>query len=189
MAWVWRKDPYKIFELLKPAAFVMQCRGSVDIRTQPIPKKPGWCDLSEVKSAYNVNGKWYYYSSDLFYFSKCEEARKIFDAAKQAFDHPKVKVTQFDGDVPDEFAFSVAAMELDVKQIDQLIFAAWAWKERPDEEALRKSYYAYTIGGSFFSEIIKRRYDKIVKAATTRLGIMPLAVHSKRKWNSKRSKI
>ena len=184
------KAPTKIFEALKDVDFTMQNRGFADLAIEPLNERYClWCNIRDVKEKYKATGKFYMLASEFVYFKRTPENERYFALVRQVFNKPLVKGAQFGGDLPDEFAFDIAAAVLEhYPHQDNYVNIYWHQTEpRLDMNGVVAKYYGYSIGGNNAPEHVRRNYNNIAKFCMLRAGINQFFPYSpKHMWLKER---
>src|SRR6185436_7852014 len=73
-----------------------------------------WADMDEIKRVYGIE-MMYQFRSEVMYFRKCKEVKKLFDDAKKIYANPRLTtIRQHAGAVPDELALNISAAKNDM---------------------------------------------------------------------------
>jgi hypothetical protein len=179
------KAPSKIFEALKDVEFTMQNRGFADLSKEPLNEKYClWCNIKEVKEAYQTDGRFYMLASEFIYFNRSEANRKYFEFVREVFDKPKIKGALFGGDLPDEFAFDIASAVLKhYPHKDNYVNIYWHQIEpRMGMNSIVTSYYGYSIGGNSAPEDVRMNYNAITKFCCNHFKVLHFPYSPKHKW-------
>ena len=112
--WLKKETPEMFMEKLSGTAFTCANEGHFDLVTgQDLTNKfyTLWADHQELMRAYQekMKNRMYKLRSEVIYFEKGKEAKKLFAIAKKIYDAPKVNVIKSGAQVPDEFAFNLAS--------------------------------------------------------------------------------
>lgn len=123
-----------------------------------------WCDVKQVMIDFKID---YYYdlSSQIIWFEKCKEVKKIFKDAHKAFDSKDLVTKKFAGYKPDEPAFSIAIAKSNIKM--RCPFKATYWSHAENKKFLSQKeifqYPAMSVGGNWNQDNIKDIYRDTAK--------------------------
>lgn len=176
--WLQNRTPSELFQELDGVKFTAITEGFYDIDNQDdqLSKNyPLWADRDAIIAAYSLkSGKLYQWRSEVFYFERSEIARNIFKKAKAVFKDPKVDVTAWAGNIPDEFALNVAAAQLGV---DPHVYnwqpVYWDRKHRgrvPPPHEIARDYFIFSSGGNAASSSVVKTYNQIAAYSHKKLG-------------------
>ena len=193
MIWFPTKSISDLFDQLKDTDFTFQNRGHCNLSDEKLnPKFCMWCDVNEVKSAYETTGRFYQLASEFIYFKRTEANEKYFKLVREIFDNPKVKPAEFGGDIPDELAFDIASCVLahyPHKENFVIVYWALADKQMSWTDVMR-NYWGYSIGGNVIPETILQRYNQLALAHAKGLSLpYHYKAYNKKQWNKQRQKI
>ena len=185
----------KLFdELSAQCDFTMQNRGFADLSKEQLDESYCmWCNIKEVKEAYELtDSRFYMLASEFVYFKRTDENKKFFNLVRQIYDKPKVNGLKFDSGLPDELAFDIAAAVLKkYPHMDGKVWIHWfamegkmVWKE------VLNNYYGYSVGGNQTPNDVKLRYEQLTKAHAIALRLpYSYKLYPKKKWNLERIEI
>jgi len=150
-------------EIAKQCTFTMTNSGAMQLEDEFTPSAyTRWADTKEIKRAYKLDsGKLYSLNSEFIYFQNSKENEQLFKKAKAAFDKPKIKVKEFAGGLPDEFAFNIAMLQTNIyPHKDNYRLLYW----RPLDKAktlpdVLKQYSGMSIGGNAVIDQSKHQYN------------------------------
>lgn len=189
--WFPKRKPSQLFKELEPAEITFANYTRHDL--EKVKDEQVWAKLSEVKAAYGFD-KGYYYAlqSEFVYFKRSETNAAYFKKAKEIYDNPKVNTIIFAGFVPDEFAFSVAALLCGIEPHKYPYFPTY-WHpvhKKIDRETLFDRHYILSVGGAFQSDYFKKLYDQLASVAFRKLRLeSPFKYINKRSWLPERKSI
>ena len=174
--------------------FTMETRGYADLSEQQPDNKSFWCNVNELKEAYNVvEGRFYNLHSEFVFFKKCDENEIFFEEVKKQYDHPLVEVRKFDNGLPDEFAFSTAMMLLQYyPHLDNFIKIYW---DRMDghidwNTKVIPNYIGFSLGGNETHKNIASKANLYNRHVRSKLNLPYEFRHlPKRQWNANRIKV
>lgn len=185
----------ELFQELDAHDFSIQNRGFIDLSAEKLSAESYWVDLYELKTAYKLTaGRYYQVHSEFIYFKKTKKNTKFWLDVKNTYDALKVKVkTVFDGAIPDELPISIAMIKNDMHP-HQVNYTPIYWqvveKRHEDLHQLYQEFYAYSTGGSFHSNSMKERYNKLAKWHSNTAGVQQFYyLQDKRKFLINRSNI
>lgn len=188
MAWLYQKSITEFITNLSSACdFTIQNKGLQGANYL-------WANEAEIKKKF-PEGKLYNLYSELIFFKKSEANKKFFETAKKYFDSDSIdSAISFNGDVADELAFALAMMELNYYP-HQENYKPIFWKFSDGNAgssiqfALDNGYYGYSAGGNFATEILKEKYESLVRACVNKIGIGPAfkLVSKKRKLPNRKT--
>jgi len=189
--WFPKRKPSHLFKELEPVEITFANYTRHDL--EKVKDEKVWAKLSEVKTAYDFD-KGYYYAlqSEFVYFKRSEKNAAYFEKAKEVYDNPKAETIVFAGFVPDEFAFSVAALLCGIKPHKYPYFPTY-WHpvhKKIDRETLFDRHYVLSVGGAFQSDYFKKLYDQLASVAFRKLRLeSPFKYINKRSWLPERKSI
>lgn len=188
-----KKKVSDLFDSLKAVNFTFQNRGFQSLKEEKLnPKYSHWCDINEVKSAYNTTGRFYHLASEFFYFKRSDSNKKFFELAREIFDNPKVKPCEFGGDIPDELAFDIAACIMaKYPHKDNFVVVYWAVADKKMAWSdILQQYSGYSIGGNVIAQSVLDRYNQLAQAHAKALNLpFSYKAYNKKAWNKNRQKI
>jgi len=180
----------QMFDEFREVDFTIQNRGFCELSKDELSKTYSlWCDINEVKKVYQTTGRFYQLASEFIYFKRTEENQKYFSLAREVFDNPKVKATEFGMDIPDELAFDIASAVLaHYPHKDNYVVVYWsiADKQMQWTDILHK-YWGYSIGGNVIPESTLQRYNQLAQSQARGLGLpFHYKAYNKKTWNKQR---
>lgn len=192
MAWL-NKSPEIIFELCKDLDFVVKNYSNENIN-DALDSNKEWAKASEIRTAYQINDvPFYAISTEVVYFKKTDQVKKLYKNAAQIFDNPLVEYRSFAGGMADELALNIACMlQQKFTGIDNFVPVFWrqAEKKYPILETLRNDYFALSMGGARSASAEQNIYNILVAAAYYALGIShPYKWIDKSRYLNERKKI
>lgn len=190
--WMPKRRPDDLFNELKDVEITFANYTRHDL-TDLKPDAKLWANLSEVKAAYGFTQGWYYaIQSEMVYFKRSERNADYFDKVKEVYDNPKVKTTVFAGFVPDEFAFSVAAVICGIEPHMTPYYPTF-WgpvHKKVERETLFDRHYVLSVGGSFQTDYVKSIYNALANVAFKKLGLRDYwKYYNKRSWLPERKQM
>jgi len=194
MLWLPKRPIDNLFEELKDIDFTIQNRSSIDVSTEYAEDVSIWCDLKELCEAYNLkDGKYFHLNSELIYFKKNKQVKKIFKDAAKHYDTLKIMCKDFGNGLPDELVFSLS-MILNNKypHVDRWVPVYWEDAEKVNMEAheMHVKYYGYSAGGAFSSNTIKEFYNNLVQFYGNHFGVQhPFTLKDKSSFLPERTHI
>ena len=180
---------------LSTVDFTMQCRGVYDYTSG---KNEGgythWCNVTEAQKVYKLNNKIYQLSSELLWFRKTKQTRKLFKMVREVFDHPKINTDKFIGDVPDEFAYNIATAKLGMyPRKNKEVFIYWPYLDHQtggNWSEILNNYYGYSMGGNSVQPPALLKYEQMAKAHANALGLpYHFKLFPKKRWDKARATI
>lgn len=190
--WIPKRKPSELFKELQHVDITFANYARHDLNTVA-PGVKVWANIQEVKEAYHFeNGYYYCLQSEMVYFKKNESNMRFFEVAKQVYDNPKVKVADFAGGIPDEFAFSVAMLMTGIEPHTTPYYPTY-WQpihKQVKRETLADRHYLLSVGGAFQSDYIKNLYNAYAGNAFKKLRLeTPFKYINKRSWLPERKSI
>lgn len=174
----------ELFDTLKNVDFTFQNRGHFDLSKPVVDEHYSmWCNIKQVKEAYNTTGRYYSFASEFIYFKKNEANKAYFDLVKEVFDSPKVSgaiyangkkiADNFGGDIPDELAFSVAsAIQGRYPHKENYVNIHWfAADKKLSSSEIISQYYGLSIGGNNIPDHVMSKYSNICQFYSKKLGL------------------
>jgi len=166
-------------------------RGMVEVGKGSL--RSPWCDLEEVKSAYGIE-KVYDISSEVVWFKKTDEVKKIFKTARKVYDEYRFNVKKFGVGKPDE-AFLMVSLALNDVKLNPCPYQPSYWQpfyfNKIHKRDFIQSHYLISVGGAFVTANMKKIYDSIARHYFNRMGVSkhPYQLVSKSRLLKERSKI
>lgn len=188
------KDLNAIFDRVKTVPISFQSRGFYDCNNKKLTGNyTHWFNVEDAITAYGLSGKIYQLSSEFIYFRKCDEAKAVFDLAKEIFENPKIKSSvEFAGDLPDEFAFNIAMAKQGLSPIKDLDILLW-WSLMDKNiiwTDVIKNYIGISIGGINITSKDLTIYHSIIKHQLKSLSIpYHFQISPKKRWATNRTSI
>lgn len=175
MLWLPKKPIDNLFEELKDIDFTIQNRSFIDVSTEYEQDVSIWCDLKELCEAYGINeGKYFHLNSEVIYFKKNKQVRKIFKDAVRHYDSLRIMCKDFANGIPDELVFSLSMM-LNNKypHVDRWVPIYWEDAEKANMEPreMHDKYYGYSAGGRASSNTIKSFYNNLITFYGNHFGV------------------
>jgi hypothetical protein len=192
MLWLPRKSVNKMFDELKDVDFTIQNRSNIDLAGNDLDRNYSfWCDVNELKEKYG-KGLYYQLSSEVIYFKKNKEVKKIFTDAQKLYDNLKIQNLSFAGGIPDELIFSISMIQNKKYPHQTWIPVYWEQAEKRNLSAapMYDQYYGYSAGGASSSTVMKNFYDNLAKFYANHFGIAhPYKLKDKRTYIPERTNI
>jgi hypothetical protein len=193
------KNASSIFDELKDVSLTFQNRGYFDLHQEKIKEDfIYWCNIKEVKEKYfgekidEDKGRFYHLHSEFIYFNRSDANEFFFALAQEIFDNPKVKATDFDGDIPDELAFDIA-VALTGMHPHQDFYLPIHWyniEGKFNETTGRSKYTGMSIGGNNIPPMVLDKYRGFAKYYARVLGLpYHFNVFAKKRWSLTRKTI
>jgi hypothetical protein len=193
MIWLQGRDPLKLFTELDQFDVMHMNRGHGWDAGNSV-----WTEEENLKQAYGFTDdhKLYKIYGEFVYFKKGTISKSYFNAVKNVFNKPKVKMTDgfANGTFTDELAYQIATMKVGIEYIDNytpvmnkyLGYRNW---EFTYAYALPSSFYAYSIGGNSTSPFMREQYNILAKHYYYQLGLQnPYQVRDKKTFLPERIK-
>lgn len=131
-----------------------------------------WCDVKQVLKDFKID---YFYdlSSEVIYFEKCKEVKKVFSDAQKAYDSEKLVTKKFAGCKPDEPAFAIAISKSGIKMNCPFKPTYWAHAESKKFLSQKEvfQYPAMSVGGAWNQENVKKIYNDTSKWYAFKHGV------------------
>lgn len=163
--WFQRSPITQMFEELKNVDFTIETRGTMKC-------KWFWGDMEEVKKKLNITNRVPDVHSEFIYFKKTAKNKIFFDKVKELYDNPPTKPTDFAGDIPDEYAFTIAIALLGhYPHQERFLPLFWQNAEKPRMlSSVVENFKGLSVGGTKFPDVAKRYYETVAKSAAQRVG-------------------
>lgn len=163
--WFQRSPITQMFEELKNVDFTIETRGTMK-------GKWFWGDIEEVKKKLNITNRVPDVHSEFIYFKKTAKNKIFFDKVKELYDNPPTKPTDFAGDIPDEYAFTIAIALLGhYPHQERFLPLFWQNAEKPRMlSSVVENFKGLSVGGTKFPDVAKRYYETVAKSAAQRVG-------------------
>jgi hypothetical protein len=186
----------KLMDDLSPVDFTTQSRGCYDYATGIGTKGyTSWCSEHEAQQAYKLSGKIYRLSSEVVWFRKNKQTKKLFKLVREVFDKPKVRPSfEFRGNLPDELAYNIATAKLQMyPRKENEVFIYWELMDKKVagtwSEVIKK-YYGYSMGGNNVHPFVRERYEQMAKAHAQALRLpYHFKLFPKKQWDKLRAVI
>lgn len=179
-AWVSNKSP---IELMKIMAIGNDFAGITEgfhdyddpAKNDVCKNYPFWADVEELRKMYDLGGRIYQWRTEFMFVNKCDHVHDFFEDARWVYDRASELSTlkMFAHSVPDELGINAAACIHGINPIP------YKWRPTfwhrmhgymPSIEELQHKYYAISCGSNVTSSLVKKLYDRVVKAASSKLG-------------------
>lgn len=198
MLWLPYKKPSELFEEVKEVDFTAITEGyySVESDTHEIhPMYFFWADPKEIIEKFGITkGKIYQWRSEVMYFKKTDKVQEFFALARDIYENPKLStLKKYAEGVPDELGVNVSAAVHDIHpHVYKWMPSYWNKmfnNQIPAYPQLYDKYYLMSFGSNTASTVVKKFYDRIMKAAAYKLGLQHLfTLQSKRDYLPERIK-
>lgn len=173
MVWL-NRSIIDLFEECKSHDFIMKNYGWKKLKDSPNDGK-AWCTFSDIALVYKLSEqKNYHLSSEVIYFKKTKEVKKLFNTSIKIFDEPKIGYRVFAGYMADEMAFQIAMMLVELyPAIDEWQPVYWRQSNNAQctIQRLNENFYAMSMGGIRASEKEQSIYNIMVQSAYQKLSI------------------
>jgi hypothetical protein len=180
-AWVNLLSPSNLFNTLSGCTFTGITEGYFDPKvpqaSEVHPKYYFWADIDEIISKYGLTNIIFQWRSEFIYFEKCDWVKVMFDVAREVYqDAPQrlKSIKLFAHHVPDELALNIAASTCNIRPHKYKWQPSFWHRINPGYstvEQLMSKYYVLSCGSNVTEMNIKKIYDRIVKAASYKLGM------------------
>lgn len=188
MVWLPRTTVSQAFALLEGVPFTMPSEGYFDI-PENVMKTTGfyqfWSDKWDILDKYpqiKEQGRLNQLRSEMIYFEKSPEIKKLFTLAKKVYDNPLTRPTSIGGALPDEYAFNIASSIMGIHPHDDQFYPIyWEFKRavmrKPpvDQFEIMAKYWAYSVGGNETTLDQKNLYNRWIKGSMNTAGMPMLA--------------
>lgn len=131
-----------------------------------------WCDVKQVMIDFKID---YYYdlSSEVIWFQKCREVKKVFKDSQKAYDSKTLVTKKFAGLKPDEPAFAIGIAKNKIKM--RCPFKPTYWAHAESKKFLSQKeifqYPAMSVGGNWNQDNIKQIYNNTAKWYAMKQGV------------------
>jgi hypothetical protein len=179
MAWMPMHPPSTLFANLEDAEFTAITEGKIDLSTNQDESNGRyfwWADIEEIKSVYKLTqGTLYQFRSEMMYFTKSANVKKMFALARKIYKNPRLKsLKRFGSQVPDELALNIACALTDMHP-HRYKWSPSFWPKLHGEnvrniEEIYNSYYLLSAGSHVPTPTTRRLYEGIVGSAAHKLG-------------------
>jgi len=170
MAWLPRKTPSQLMD-----GITVDFTSITEGKTGDLhPKYYFWANLEEIQDVYHVI-EVYQWRSEVMFWKKSDAVQKMFKRAQAIYASPNLKsVHTFGGVVADELAINIACALAGI-QPHKYKWSPSYWPRLHGEgmqlDAAYEQYYALSCGSNVSSSYTKNIYNRVVKAATYKLGV------------------
>lgn len=182
-AWVSKESPIKLIDHLSDKCnFTAITEGVYDIKEpekSDISKKYYfWADVEELINKYDLKSMIYQWRTEVMFIKKCDDINTFFETARIVHHDARNKLTTlklFAHNVPDELCINVSA------SIHGLWPHKYKWEPSfwhrlhseniPQIEDMQGRYYILSCGSNMTSPAVKKLYDRLVRAASYKLGM------------------
>lgn len=171
----WFNQPIEgIFNLCKDTDFCIKNYGFTNIK-DTLEDKSAWASASDIRLVYKLKDELNYsISSEIIYFKKTKQTKKLFATALSIFDNPKVSFRLFAGYMADELALSISMMvnKIYPSIVDwQPIYWRQSNKEQCSYPILRDKFYGLSMGGVRATKQEIEIYNMLINKAYYTLSI------------------
>jgi hypothetical protein len=182
-AWVSKVSPVKLIEQLSEKCFFTSItEGYFNIaepeKSDVNTKYYFWADVPQLISEYALVDKIYQWRTEVMFLKQCTDVTELFESARYIHAHAQEDLDSlklFAHHIPDELCINVAAC------IHRIHPHQYKWQpsfwhrlhseNTPPIETLQSNYYILSCGSNMTSPAVKKLYDRIVKAASYKLGM------------------
>lgn len=175
MLWLPKRPIDHVFDELKDIDFTIQNRSFIDLSKEYEGEASIWCDLKELCEAYNLTeGKYFHLNSELIYFKKNKQVKKIFKDAVKFYDTLKINCKDFANGIPDELVFSLSMIVNNkYPHKDRWVPIYWedAEKANMSGHEMYDKYFGYSAGGRASSNYIKTFYNNLAQFYGNHFGV------------------
>ncbi len=171
MVWCPKRPITDLFNELNKVDFAIANRSFTSLDKEGLGDDFGvWASPKKVKKLFKFKeGKYYNLSSEMVYFKKTKEVGKLFSDALKIYDRTdlhKAGLKMFNGAIPDELPLTIAMIKNDLyPHKDSYLPIYWESAEHKHLEggALFGSFWAYSMGGAFTENRMKKIYNNLVQ--------------------------
>lgn len=179
MVWLPKHPPSTLFANLEGVDFTAITEGKIDLETGADESNGHyfwWADIAEIKQVYKLDkGTLYQWRSEMMYFTKSAQVKKMFAKARKIHAQPRLKsLKRFGLQVPDELALNIATAQSDTHP-HKYKWTPSYWPKLHGEHIvsladMHERYYLFSAGSHTASNTTKRVYESTVAAAANKLG-------------------
>jgi len=182
-AWVNKQSPIDLIEHLSNTCdFTGITEGFFDVnqpeKSDVNTKYYFWADVNQLITAYTLVDKIYQWRTEVMFLKQCENVAKLFETARYVHAHAQQDLDSlklFAHNIPDELCINVAAC-IHHMHPHQYKWRPSFWHRLHSENApqiddLQQNYHVLSCGSNMTSPAVKKLYDRIVKAASYKLGM------------------
>lgn len=171
MAWMPKKKPSELFDELKGVDFTSITEGHTEDRS---PKYYFWADPEEIRKVYKIDNRIYQWRSEVMYFRKTEQVKKMFTMARKVHAKPKLKtLMKFGNQVPDELAINIATAHYDIHPHEyKWCPALWPRLHRihvTNPAEVYNRFYLLSCGSNYATGDLKGLYNNIMRIACSKM--------------------
>lgn len=151
-----------------------------------------WCNVLEVKKHFKTQGRFYHLHSEFVFFKKNAKNKKFFDKVREIYDSRPIKWTNFDGGVPDEYAFDIAVCTTGRHpHKEKFIKIYWHGMDGHKDwnKDVIKNYIGFSLGGNYKPEWIQNKENAYKALFRQVLKLHTFNVPPKKQWNKNRTMI
>ena len=185
-----------IAQLSAACDFTIENRGYADLSLPDGELDPAycmWCSIVDVKHHYQTAGRFYNMHSEFIFFKKTDRNKAYFDTVREVYDTRPVAWTTFDGAVPDEYAYEIAAAITEMRpHAEPYVAIHWHGIDptaKWNEEVIKK-YIGFSLGGNIIPAWIQRKLNAYLQLYRTGLRLPYLfRVGPKKQWSKHRKKM
>lgn len=166
--------------------FTMENRSRVNLAENRSDQFYLWADIKDIRKTFGFkSGHLYGLHSEFIYFKKSKRIEKYFETVKEIYENPRIKLKEFDGDIPDEFAFAMAMIKHDIYPHQcPYVPLYWYLTDKAKGSSLSyciENYIGYSVGGNATPATVRKRYNQLAKSYFGRLGLQhPFPIRQKR---------
>lgn len=185
---VWNpyRKPQQVFDEYKSIEFTMANRGINAVNAG----HSDWVDMVLMKENFGIE-KWIDLSSEWIYFKQSEKVSELFETARQFYEDEKLICKQFAGGKPDEPAFCLAMLKLNMMPHTMPYYPNY-WEpihRNKGQQDIQQNYYGISLGGKHISERIKKIANNLVKHYAYYMSVAVFENVSKSKYLKERERI
>lgn len=168
MVWLPRRSVMTLFNELN-VDFTMANRSWMALESKNLTDAFGiWASPKHIKEVFKFKeGRFYNLSSEMIYFKKTKEIKKLFADAFKLFDDDSFNISRFfNGGMPDELPFTISMIKNKIyPHKDNYKPFYWESAEhlRLEGADLNNGFYAYSMGGHMSHPAMKKIYNNYVQ--------------------------
>jgi hypothetical protein len=190
--WCPQKPIANLFNELQDVNFTMSNRGKIEIE-KALKGFIHWADPEQIREKFNIKSGWLInLASEFMYFKKSPPTKELFDRAKKIFDKPLIDFTRFGHSMPDELAFEIAMLQMDMyPHITPFIPFYWEHFEKKNlaPKDIYPNYYAISMGGNMNVASSEELYNNLAQHYGNKFGLGFFPARHKRGWLPERTNI
>jgi len=172
--WTPQKPITILFEQFKDIPFTIANRGKIELE-KAASSFIHWADPKAIAEKYSIKKGWLYnLASELIYFKKSKEVKKLFAEARAVFESPKIDYKPFARSLPDELAFEIAMLKTGIYP-HAAPFIPFYWehfeRRRLKVSEIYQNYFAYSLGGNIVNKTCASIYKSLATNYNKQFGI------------------